>query len=111
FAFVGGGKGKAVVEEFAQKYPQAPIVCLPYQPLATLSYSLSASDLQVVSMGDAMVGCVHPCKVYGALALGRPILYLGPEKSHVGDILREAQCGWQVGHGEVDRIVASIREA
>ena len=41
--------------------------------LATLRESLSAADVHVVSLGADMVGIIHPCKVYGAMAvLARP---------------------------------------
>ncbi len=26
-----------------------------------------------------MVGIIHPCKIYGAMAVARPILFLGPQ--------------------------------
>ena len=51
--------------------------------------SLSAADLHVVVMGEAFVGIVHPCKIYNILAVGAPVLYLGPCPSHVTEILDE----------------------
>jgi glycosyltransferase involved in cell wall biosynthesis len=63
------------------------LFCLPYQPLAELAASLSAADLHVVVMGNAFVGLVHPCKIYNILAVAAPVLYIGPEPSHVTEIL------------------------
>src|SRR5204863_8804221 len=63
------------------------ILCLPYQPLAELAGSLSAADLHVVVLGNPFVGLIHPCKIYNALAVGAPILYIGPESSHLSEIL------------------------
>ena len=48
--------------------------------------SLSAADLQVVVLGDPYVGIIHPCKIYNTLTVGAPILYIGPEASHISDI-------------------------
>lgn len=110
FVFVGGGSGKAEVD--ARIAAGAPNVrSLPYQPLERLADTLSAGNLHVVTMGDDMVGIVHPCKIYGVLAAGRPVLYFGPRHSHVGDILSAADIGWQVAHGDVAAAVAAIREA
>jgi hypothetical protein len=109
FMFIGGGVGKREVE--AARLPN--IRSLPYQPLATLCYSLSAADVHLVTMGDELVGIVHPCKVYGAMAVARPILLLGPAESHVGDLLAREQIGWAVRHGDVDgavRLLTSILE-
>ncbi|MEO0812675.1 MAG: hypothetical protein AAFY60_07415, partial [Myxococcota bacterium] len=72
-----------------------------------LRYSLSAADLHVVTMGDAMVGITHPCKIYTAMAVGRPLLAVAPERSHVGRIVSEGG-GWRVDQGDVDGAVTAI---
>ncbi len=105
FLFVGGGIGKAEVD--AATGPT--IRSLPYQPLDQLRYSLSAADVHLVTVGDAIVGIVHPSKVYGALAVGRPILLLGPERSHVGEMVRNHDIGWRISHGDVDGAEAVLR--
>jgi len=53
---------------------------------------------------------VHPCKVYGAMAVSRPILLLGPDPCHVSDLVREHRLGWQISHGDIDAAVATIKE-
>jgi len=110
FVFIGGGAGKAAVEaRIAQG--STNILSLPYQPLAMLGDSLNAADLHVVSMGDTMVGVVHPCKIYGAVAIGKPILMLGPAFSAAGKLVAENTLGWVVPHGEVEGAVDAIRRA
>lgn len=106
FLFVGGGTGMAEVK--ARKRPN--VRCLPYEPLSRMRFSLSAGDVQLVSLGDDMAGIVHPCKVYGAMATSRPILFLGPANSHVSEMMAECTFGWQVRHGDVDGAVRAIRE-
>ena len=108
FAFIGGGSGKKEVEAYIEKHQLTNVVSLPYQPMSELQYSLSAADVHVVSLGDRMVGVIHPCKVYGALAVRRPILYFGPEESHIGDMLEGESVGWRVAHGDVKGAVAAI---
>jgi glycosyltransferase involved in cell wall biosynthesis len=106
FLFVGGGVGKREVEERAGP----TIRSLPYQPLSELKFSLSAADVHLVTVGEAVVGIVHPSKVYGALAVGRPILLIGPRESHVGELLDRHDVGWQVAHGDVDGAERILRE-
>jgi len=84
FAFIGGGSEFTKVKQWAEGNPR--ILCLPYQPLARLSASLSAADMQVVVMGEKMLGLVHPCKIYNILMVGAPVLYIGPRSSHVTEI-------------------------
>ena len=98
FMFVGGGLGKQEIDEAAG----GNIISLPYQPRSELQNSLSAADVHVVTVGDAVPGIVHPSKVYGAMAVGRPILLVGPPQNHVADILAEHDIGWHVRHGDVD---------
>lgn len=110
FLFIGGGKGKAAVEDFIKQEDPPNILSLPYQPLDQIKYSLSAADVHLVSMGESMVGCVHPCKFYGALALAKPILALGPTRSHVGEILEQNDVGWHVDHGDIEGAIRVLRE-
>ena len=90
FMFVGGGTAKKEVE-VAIAAGATNIVSLPYQPIETLKYSLSAADLHVVTLGPSGVGIVHPCKIYGAMQVGRPILAVGPRPSHISDLLDQVR--------------------
>lgn len=101
FAFVGGGAGKQQIEKRIAE-GAANLRSLPYQPLAAIGASLGSADVHVVTMGDDMVGIVHPCKVYGALAVGRPLLFFGPRACHVGEIMEGNNLGAIVAHGDVD---------
>jgi len=107
FCFIGGGSEQVKVRETAL----SNVTCLPYQPLDALSSSLSAADLHVVVMGEKFVGIVHPCKVYNILSVGAPVLYIGPEPSHVTDIASREGQFFRARHGEVDAVVAAILEA
>ncbi len=109
FVFAGGGAGKGEVEAAVARHALSNVVVLPYQPLAELRYSLSAADVHLVTMGDDMVGIVHPSKVYGAMRVARPILFVGPAESHVGEILRASGAGWQVDQGDVAGLVERVR--
>jgi len=110
FVFVGGGTGKAEIDRRARA-GAANIVSLPYQPIERLAATLGAADVHVVSIGEEMAGIVHPCKIYSAMAVGRPILLFGPDQCHAADILEDETAGWHVRHGDVAGAVAAVREA
>jgi hypothetical protein len=42
------------------------------------------------------------------MALGRPILLLGPDPCHVSDLLHEERIGWHIEHGDVAGAMATI---
>jgi hypothetical protein len=118
FCFVGGGSEQQKVKDFARQNNLANILCLPYQPFATLSASLSAGDLHAVVMGNEFVGIVHPCKLYNILAIGTPFLYIGPTPSHISEIvseIRSSQVGslrvYSAASEDVETVVESILEA
>ena len=108
FMFIGGGVGKADVRRVISEHQPNNIIDLPYQPFERLRYSLSAADVHVVTMVDAAVGCIHPCKVYGAMAVGRPILFVGPRPSHVSDLLEGQDVGWHTPHGDARACATQI---
>lgn len=110
FMFIGGGLEKQKVEAFAERENLDNIRLLPYQPFDQIRYSLSAADVHLVSMGDDMVGIVHPCKVYGAMACSRPLLVVGPRASHAAELVDRYEIGWCVDHDDHTRMIAAIEE-
>jgi glycosyltransferase involved in cell wall biosynthesis len=110
FLFVGGGIRVKDVLEFKDRYKLSNIQYLPYQPRSEITDSLAAADLHAIVMGEKYVGIVHPCKIYGILASGKPFILVGPEKSHVGDIQRDHKLGYQVDHGASDKLRAIIEK-
>lgn len=111
FLFVGSESARKRIDAFAADNKLKNVMTLAYVPLAETQYSLSAADLHIVTMGDNMVGIVHPCKVYGIMSVGRPFLAIGPKESHIGEILKAAPVGWLVSHGDVDGVVKTLEKA
>ena len=113
FCFVGGGSEFKRVQRWAETGKRTNVLCLPYQPLAQLSASLSAADAHVVVMGNAMLGLVHPCKIYNMLAVGAPVIYISPQPSHVTEILERpgVEYPWcSVRHGEGKILAERIQQ-
>ena len=60
-----------------------------------------------------MLGLVHPCKIYNMLSVAAPVIYLGPELSHVTEILRDLppEYPWiSVRHGAADMLAGKIQQ-
>jgi glycosyltransferase involved in cell wall biosynthesis len=112
FCFVGGGSEFKRVQRWAEVGKRANVLCLPYQLLNQLSASLSAADAHVIIMGNAMLGIVHPCKIYNALAVNVPVIYIGPRPSHVTEILDklgDEHLAIRVAHGEAETLADQIQ--
>lgn len=108
FVFIGGGVLKKEIDAMVAREGPPNMLTLPYQPLSELRFSLSAADVHVVSIADEAIGVIHPCKIYGALAVGRPVIALANRESYIGDIVTH-ESGWVVPHGEVDELTAVLR--
>jgi hypothetical protein len=87
--FVGGGAGLGTLK--AQFAGDPRVLFKPYQPRGSLSLSLSAADLHLVSLDPGCEGLIYPSKYYGIRAAGRPVLFLGAGDGAIAqDISSEA---------------------
>jgi glycosyltransferase involved in cell wall biosynthesis len=83
---------------------------LPYQPRDTLEDSLAAADVHLVSLLPALEGLIVPSKLYGILAAGRPLVFIGDSDGEIGRVIQRAQCGRLVKVGDSEALVDSLRK-
>jgi colanic acid biosynthesis glycosyl transferase WcaI len=108
FVFVGDGARRAEVEAAARDLPS--IRLLPYQPRERLGDSLSAGDLHVVTQAEFTVGLIEPSKLYGAMAAGRPVLYVGPAETEAGRTVAREAIGAVVPNGDPQAAAVAIED-
>jgi colanic acid biosynthesis glycosyl transferase WcaI len=108
FIFIGGGVRKPLVDRFVERERPGNVLSLPYQPLKDIRFSLAAADVHLVSLAPEGVGVVHPCKLYGALACGRPVIAISPTESYATDILQDASVGWVCREMHAEGIAATV---
>lgn len=108
FVHIGGGVRLQEVRDYKEKYGLENVMVLPYQPRERIHLSLGSADIQVVSLGEGCVGYTHPNKIYGAMFIGKPILYIGPGKSHISDILDICKGNISVCHGESELLTERL---
>lgn len=105
--FIGGGPRRPLVEEGARGLPGVHF--LPPQSRAGIRDALCAGDVGLVTLDAGLDGLLVPSKVYGMLAAGRPILYIGPANGRVADLLREHEIGESVRNGDIAGLCAAVR--
>lgn len=108
FCFVGEGAWKPRLVDISQAEGWPHVVFLPYQPKDQLECSLSAAEMHLVSLRAEMEGLCVPSKLYGVLAAGRPVLFVGPAESEVARVIREAGCGASVMPGDTAAAVEAL---
>jgi glycosyltransferase involved in cell wall biosynthesis len=108
FCFIGEGTWKKRLIETAQVEEWPHVRFMPYQPRSLVQSSLSAADMHLVSLRTDMEGLSIPSKVYGALAAGRPVIFIGPRGSETAALVGEAQCGYSVEPGDTQGAVQAV---
>jgi glycosyltransferase involved in cell wall biosynthesis len=90
---VGGGKRRPAAERRAMELGLDNISWSDFVPLEELGGLLASSDVALVSQRDGLTGVAVPCKLYGILAAGRPVLAAVPDDCETAIVIREEACG------------------
>jgi colanic acid biosynthesis glycosyl transferase WcaI len=106
FLFIGGGARQEELRRLAGESGSAGeggvLAFRPYQPMAMLAQSLSVPDVHWISLLPQLEGLIVPSKLYGALAAGRPVVFVGDPRGDVARLLAEGECGASFAPGDAD---------
>lgn len=108
FAFSIRGNRAAEVRDAVTSEDQN-VSFVPFAPQDRLEARLSAPDIHIVSLRSDWTGTVVPSKFFGALAAGRPILFIGDENSYVARVIREHAVGWVCSPGSEQGVAQQLR--
>jgi colanic acid biosynthesis glycosyl transferase WcaI len=81
-----------------------------FAPPEKLSVRLSATDVHIVSLRTEWTGMVVPSKFFGALAIGRPVLFEGDPASSIARWILEYKVGWVLREDNLDKIKDELLE-
>ena len=110
FLFIGDGPRKEEIQDYVKTKGLGNVKLLPYQERSDLRFSLSAADVSLVSLRSNLKGLIVPSKIYGILAAGSPVVYLGDEESEIARIVKEAECGEVVSSESTKGLEKAIRK-
>lgn len=108
FVFVGGGRRLEEIKAFKEQHGLANVQFRPYQPRSAIPHSLSVGDVHLISQRPALTGMLVPCKLFGVMAAGRPVLYIGASEAEVGRIVEEVGCGTTISPGDENTLTQAI---
>jgi colanic acid biosynthesis glycosyl transferase WcaI len=108
FLIIGGGAKMDSLRHAVTTRGLDNFQFLPYQPRAALEDSLAAGDVHLASLLPALEGLILPSKLYGILAAGRPLIFIGDPDGDVGRVIAEAQCGVTVAVHNSTELAAAI---
>jgi glycosyltransferase involved in cell wall biosynthesis len=111
FAFVmtGGGARSKDLQDAVDQARLTNFHFQGYQPAPLLPDSMAAADIHLVSLRPALEGLIVPSKVYGILAAGRPVLFIGDTAGDVAQLIREHGCGISLRVGAGAELAQQLR--
>lgn len=109
FTFAGGGARRTELEELCRQHGVSNVEFRPYSDRGSFGESLASGDVGLVTQRSCCLGTVVPSKVYGLLAAGRPLLFIGPREATPARIIDKFGCGWHIRCGDVTGLVELLR--
>jgi len=108
---VGDGARRAELMALAELLEVDQVRFIPYQGRESLPYSLSAAHVHVVGLARGLSGYVVPSRLYGVLAVARPVIVAADGESETAQIVSRVGCGVVIPPGRPELLAAEIRRA
>ena len=109
FIFSGTGGKRAQLAAFCESHTIENVELRPFVDRDKLSEGLAVGDVGLVTQTEASCGALVPSKVYGILAAGRPLLFIGPADATPALLIERHRCGWRVNPGDVQGVTDLLR--
>ena len=108
---IGTGARHAELVALAQQLEVDQVAFLYYQSRGVLPQSLSAADVHVVGLAPGLAGYVVPSRLYGILAVARPVIAAADAESETAQVVERIGCGIVVPPGRPELLARAIRDA
>lgn len=112
FLFVGGGVRFREIEAFRDEFKLSNIVTRPYFPREQIGVTHEMGDLHLVTLIETVKGLAVPSKLYGILAAGKPVVFVGPEACDTARTIERGACGYVVtpneGADQLERVILEL---
>jgi colanic acid biosynthesis glycosyl transferase WcaI len=108
---IGTGARHAELVGLAELLQADQVRFLYYQSRGVLPQSLSAADVHVVGLAPGLAGYVVPSRLYGILAVARPVIVAADPDSETAQVVERIGCGIVVPPGRPELLARAIRDA
>jgi glycosyltransferase involved in cell wall biosynthesis len=108
---IGGGARRDELKELAKLLEVEQVAFMGYQPRELLADSLSSADIHVVGLARGLSGYVVPSRLYGVLAVARPVLAAAEADSETAKVIAQVGAGLVVPPGRPELLARAIRQA
>lgn len=109
FCFAGGGNLRPKLERSCAERGLRNVAFAPYESRDRFSQNLARAAVGLVTQNAACSGSVVPSKIYSFLAVGKPVIYIGPADTAIAALIRDCRCGWHIANGDAAALTWLIR--
>lgn len=109
FLFVGGGAMRKWIEAQAKRRGLSSFLFHDYVAKEQTPSVMAIADCALITLEDYAAGVMSPSKLHSNLAMGLPILYIGPTHTNVDEAIARFGCGISVRPGNVQEAVQFLR--
>lgn len=110
FLFVGDGLVKPKLQEYVKEHRLQNVIFAPFQKKEDLNYSLNAADVHIVTNALGVKGVSVPSKIYGILAVNKPIWGILEKGSEAWRIIEDSNCGILAEAANYEQIENTLKQ-
>ena len=108
FLFVGGGARWSDIQRRIDDRRALNVALVSYVAAAEVKSVMGHASCGLITLRDEARGVMSPSKLHSYLAMGLPILYIGPRGSNVDEAIVRFGCGASFRHGDTEAVVAFL---
>jgi glycosyltransferase involved in cell wall biosynthesis len=109
FLFIGGGyQFDRLAQLVKERGLDAIFRFAAYQAKTLLKYSLSVSDVHLVSLKPELEGLIVPSKFYGIAAVGRPVISISARDGEIAQLILQHWCGLVIEPGNGQALAEAL---
>ena len=110
FVIIGEGWEKQEIISRVSELSLTNILILPYQPIESISHSLSAADLNYISVEKKASTVCVPSKTYNCLFVGSPVLCISEPTGELSKMINRYGIGRVYQEWQIEQIVEYIKQ-
>lgn len=92
--FIGNGAKTNLITDFIYNNNCKNIIYAGEFAPSEKQMFLNACDISIMSLNSSMYGLGVPSKSYNNMSAGKPLFYIGHEKSEIAQVINEYEIGW-----------------
>jgi colanic acid biosynthesis glycosyl transferase WcaI len=109
FLFVGGGAMLKWIDQQCRDRSLSNVLLHDYVPKEQTPSVMRDAGCALITLEEQVAGVMSPSKLHANLAMGLPILYIGPPNSNVDEAIQRFGCGASLRAGQAREMANFIR--